>query len=319
MDRKRPALQMDPQFAAAVRRAAELLQQAVRPTPGIDGARQQMRQARQWWNEGGPAMHREIETEVPVAGKRIAVVVYVPTKSDLPRPAYLFLHGGGFRFGDARSNARMMRELAAGWGGIVVSVDYAHLPEHVFPAAVTDTAQVFQWIAANGAGWGIDGTRLAFGGTSSGANIALGAAIHLGKDGTGFLHAGALLVGTFDTDFDDASMDTHGDGTLFPSQASARATLLHYVPDLAMRSDPRVNCIAADTSLLPPLFIAAAELDVFRDSSRRMAAVLQQAGRPHRYVEYAGVGHLFAGYSRMVDAASRCITDIGDFLRVHLG
>jgi acetyl esterase len=313
-----PTLQMDPQFEAALRRNVELQREAGTPGPGIEGVRRHMRFARQWWNEGGPAMHREIEADVPIAGKQVRVVVYVPTPATVLRPAYLFLHGGGFRVGDPRSNDRMMRELAAGWGGIVVSIDYVHLPEHVFPQAVIDTAQVYQWIAANGAAWGIDGSRLAFGGTSSGANVALGAAIHLGAAGTAFLKAAVVLVGTFDTEFDDESMQVHGDGSLFPTQSSARATLQNYVPDPAQRDDPRVNCVAADLSLLPPLFIAAAELDVFRDSSRRLAAALTKAGRPHRHVEYPGVGHLFAGYSRTVDMARRCCQDIATFLAANL-
>lgn len=318
MNRNLPVLQIDPQYAAAVRRSAELLQEFGPPGPGVEGVREHMRATRKWWNEGGPAMHREIEAQVPIAGKSVRAVVYVPTQSAALRPAYLFLHGGGFRVGDPRSSDRMMRELAVDWGGIVASIDYAHLPEHVFPQAVLDTAQVFQWIAASGAAWGVDGNRLAFGGASSGANVALGAAIHLGAAGRRFLRAGALLAGTYDTDFDDESMLTHGDGSLFPSQSSARSTLHQYVPDPAMRCDPRVNCVAADASLLPPLFIAAAELDVFRDSSRRLAAAMKKAGKPHRYAEYAGMGHMFASYSRTVDTATRCIKDIADFLAANL-
>lgn len=313
-----PALRMDAQLAEAYRLAARLQEELGAPEPGIEGLRRQVQQAREWWNVGGPAMAREIEAEVPVADAKVRVVVYVPREHKTPQPAYLYLHGGGFRHGEPRSNDRMLRELAAAWGGIVVSVDYVHIPEHVFPTAVTQTAQVYRWIRTNGAVWGVDGSRLAFGGSSAGASIALGAAIHLGAEGRDFLRAGALLVGNFDIDHETESMRVHGGGTLFPSQAMARSTLEQYVPDPALRSDPRVNCVAADPSLFPPLFIAAAELDVFRDSSRKLAAVMEKAGRPYRLVEYPGMGHLFAGYTRTVDVALRCVRDMAAFLGEHL-
>lgn len=317
MDRKPPASQLDSQLAEAHRIALQLQQDLGPPEAGIEGLRKHAEQARQWWNQGGPVMAREIEAEVPVTGASVRVVVYVPTESATLRPAYLYLHGGGFKVGGPRTNDRMLRELAAAWGGIVVSVDYVMLPEQVFPVAVGQTAQVYQWLRKNGAAWGVDGTRLAFGGSSAGASIALGAAVQLGTDGTAFLRAGVLLVGFFDTDADSESMRLYGDGDLVPNQESVRSTLQQYVPDPALRGDPRVNLVAANPHLLPPLFIAAAELDVFRDSSRRLAAVAKAAGRPYRWVEYQGMTHLFAGYSRVVETASRCIGDMAAFLGQH--
>jgi acetyl esterase len=247
------------------------------------------------------------------------VVIYIPEIREHPQPAYVYLHGGGYRMGDPRSNDRQMRELAAAWGGIVVSADYVHMPEYVFPSAVEETAAVYQWLAANGAQWGIDGQRLAFGGSSAGANVALGAAIHLGGISTGFLRAGALVVGTYDgDDSDTGSMRLYADVGLFPSRASSKATLEQYVPDPAMRSDPRVKCIAADPAILPPLFLAAAEFDVFRDSSRRLAERMASAGRPYQLKEYAGMAHLFSGYTRIVDRALECVHDMAAFLKEHV-
>jgi acetyl esterase len=318
MDRQETAPQLDPQLVAATRVAAEMQQQLGPPGPGVEGARRHAEQARRWWNEGGPAMAREIETQVPVRGGSIDAVVYVPSESRTLRPCCVYLHGGGFKIGGPRSNDRMMRELAASWGGIVASVDYAHLPEHVFPTAVEQTAQVYEWVHRNGAAWGADGNRLAFGGTSSGASISLGAAVHLGQAGSSFLRAGVLLVGFYDRDFETESMRLYGGGDLFPNLAGVQETLDEYVPDPAVRADPRVSSVDADPRLLPPLFIGAAEIDVFRDSSRRLAQVMKQAGRPHRFIEYPGMTHLFGGYSRMVDTSARCIQDMADFLRSHV-
>jgi acetyl esterase len=308
---------LDPQLAAAYRLAAEIHELLGPPEPGLQGVRTHAERARQWWNEGGPKMAREREETIDLGHRKLRAVVYAPTASDRPLPAYVYLHGGGFRMGAPRSNDRMLREIASDWGGIVVSLDYVHVPEHVFPVAVEDTAAAYRWLSRNGAEWGIDAGRIAFGGSSAGANIATGAAIQLQGTRPELLRAGVLFVGTFDQDYDTESMHLYGEAAV-PNRAGALNTIAQYVPDPAMRQDPRVNCVLADLGRLPPLFVAAAELDVFRDSSRTMAARVRASAGVCELVEYQGMGHLFTGYSRMVDTARRCIGDAAAFLTRHL-
>jgi acetyl esterase len=308
----------DPQFAAATRLAAEIAELLGPPAPGVAGVRDHAQRARAWWNEGGPKMARELDVQVTLPHRAIDAVVYVPTEGAAPRPAYVFLHGGGYRIGSPRSSDRMLRELAQAWGGMVVSLDYVHVPEHVFPQAVEDTAAAYAWIAQHGSAWGIDGTRLAFGGSSAGANVAMGAAIHAGADAMRSLRAAAMLVGVFDRDPDSESMRLYGGEGFFPTRASGPAIIEAYVPDPARRTDPRVNCVAAELRSMPPMFLAAAGADVYRDSSRRMAAALREAGRSCELVEYAGMGHLFGGYTRLVDGARQCVQDMARFLRERL-
>ena len=69
---------------------------------------------------------------------------------------------------------------------------------------------------------------------------------------------------------------------------------------------------------MPPLFLAAAEIDVYRDSSVGLAdAVRRHGGRAEAPV-YPGMTHLFWGYSRMVDMAKRCTGELAAFLRREL-
>src|SRR4051812_47862918 len=55
-------------------------------------------------------------------------------------PCLVYLHGGGWVIGDLDSHDQPCRTLANAARCAVVSVDYRMAPEHVYPAAVEDSA-----------------------------------------------------------------------------------------------------------------------------------------------------------------------------------
>jgi acetyl esterase len=285
--------------------------------PGIAGVREQAAQARAWWNEGGPEVGRVLDASIPGPQREIPVRVYVPKGASGRLPAYIYFHGGGWRIGSPGSNDRQLRELATAWGGIVISADYAHLPEQRFPAPVLEAAAVYEWVARHGSPWGVDTQRLAFGGSSAGANVAMGGFEAASPAARAALWCGAMIVGVFDDDLDTESMRTYGDAGLMTSRASAGQLFEDYAGD--QREDPRFNALRADASAWPPLFLAAAEVDVFRDSSRRLAEYAQAAGRSAELRIYPGMTHLFFGYTRMVERARECLQDLAGFLKRQLG
>jgi acetyl esterase len=69
---------------------------------------------------------------------------------------------------------------------------------------------------------------------------------------------------------------------------------------------------------MPPLFLAAAEVDVYCDSSLQLAREVSERGGRAEVQVYAGMTHLYWGYSRMVDTAARCTADIAAFLQRQL-
>ena len=307
---------IDPELVNAQKKVDEIAAGLGPTQPGIEGTRLRGAAGRRWWNEGGPEMAERRVATVPGPYRDIPVILYKPTASkDLP--VYVYLHGGGYRIGNEEWNDRQMREIADAWGGAVLSIDYAHVPEHTFPRAVEEAQAVFQWLHESGSTWGLDGTRIAFGGSSAGANVAVGAAIGLGGAKTGYLKAGATIAAIFDHDNDTDSMRAF-ESTYAPTRQGVVALLKDYLPDAAMWTDQRANPSLADATLFPPMFMAAAELDVLRDSSKNMAQTLAAAGRNPELKIYPGMTHMFFGFSRMVGRAQTCIADIAAFLRRHL-
>ncbi len=89
----------------------------------------------------------------------------------------VFLHGGGFVFGDVETHDAPARRLANRTGRAVLSVDYRRPPEHPFPAAPDDVDTALRWLVRRAAELGFDRERIATVGDSAGGNLALVAAM----------------------------------------------------------------------------------------------------------------------------------------------
>lgn len=314
MESMHPAV--DPELLAAFRKATEIDQSLGAVGPGLENLRARSALARRYWNEGGPEMLEVSERAIPGPTREVPVVVYRARELCGPSPVFLFLHGGGFQIGNQWANDRQMREIAAAWGGIVISADYLHAPEHVFPAPVLEVAAVLRWLHGAGGAWGLDTGRIAVGGVSAGACVGFGAAATLGRPD--WLRAAVGIVGAFSFDITASSMRQFGDGALYPPASAIQPMLEAYVPDPTARTDPRAAPVLADAGVFPPTLIAAAEFDVFRDASSVMAARLAQSGTLHFFKIYPGMAHLFFGFSREVPTAARCVADVAGFLAERL-
>lgn len=87
-------------------------------------------------------------------------------------PAVIFLHGGGWTFGELATYEPLCRQLANATGRVVVWIDYRLAPEHPFPAALDDAQNALAWIRDNARWLGIDCRHVAFCGDGAGGNLA---------------------------------------------------------------------------------------------------------------------------------------------------
>ena len=309
-----PITRLDPQIVEALKKSEELANPyGAPPLENPVAMREYHENTSAWWNEGGPELAIERDDTIPGPLRDIPVRVYCNADGK-NLPAFVWFHGGGYRIGSERSNMRQMREIAAAWPGVVISADYVHIPEHVFPDQLDEATAIYEWLADHGSAWGIDGNRIAFGGASAGANLCVGAAIHLGAKRPGLLKAGIGVVGAYDDVTDCDSVRTYGDGRFFILGSTIPNLFKSYAADASAARDPRVIVSKADVSGLPQMMICAAECDPLSDSSRRMAATLEAAGKLHALKVYPGMMHLYFGFTRTVDRARECVDDVVAFL-----
>lgn len=119
--------------------------------------------------------HYELRTDVvyaEVGGIPLRFDHYRPTKVVGPAPAIVFVHGGGWMYGDPSQAAGNGPAFAAR-GIATISISYRLAGEAKFPAALDDVRRGLRWVRANAASLGIDPARLLLMGLSAGAHLAM--------------------------------------------------------------------------------------------------------------------------------------------------
>lgn len=97
--------------------------------------------------------------------------VYLPTTPGVEkRPAALVVHGGGWQ-GRSKDDMTDIAKRLAQNGIVAVNVTYRFAPQYKFPAQLYDMQQAMAWIHENADAWGVDTSRIAGVGYSSGAQL----------------------------------------------------------------------------------------------------------------------------------------------------
>jgi acetyl esterase len=269
--------------------------------------------------EGSIPLKHEQDVALPGPHGQVPCRLYLPDGADTEKPPLIiYAHGGGFMQGSLPSWDAMLRELVRQSGVAALSVDYRLSPEHRFPVAFEDMVAMVRLAAREGAGFGIDPTRLAVGGDSAGANLALAAALVARDAGQRELGFMLLIYGCFSTDTESPSWQRFGQGAGL-SQTQMRWIWETYLERPEQRDDWRAAPILANLAGLPPAHLIVGSLDPLLDDSHQLAARLKEAGVPHELTVYEGINHGFIRYGRLIATARRAISDCAIALSKALG
>ncbi len=245
----------------------------------------------------------------PVGAVRDLTVAGLPARLYTPSLSrgglLVFFHGGGFMYGDLESHDAGCRLLAERSGVRVLAVDYRLAPEHPFPAAYDDALSAYRWVVEHADELDVDPSRLAVGGDSAGANLAIGVAIDAAR--TGLPLAFQLLVyPVTDAVRDTASARLFADG-FYLTKAFMDLAGTAYVVGVDPR-DPRVSPVYADLPAgLAPAYVATAGFDPLRDEGEAFARRLAAAGVEVELRRYDDLIHGFfniVGTGRTARAAN---------------
>jgi acetyl esterase len=267
--------------------------------------------------EGSVPLRHERDLSLPGPHGQVLCRLYLPDETQKP-PLIICAHGGGFMQGSLPSWDAMLRELVRQSRVAALSVDYKLSPEHRFPAAFEEIVAMVRLAAREGSAFDIDPTKLAVGGDSAGANLALAAALALRDAGEPAISFMLLIYGCFSTDIESPSWQRFGRGAGL-SQTQMRWIWQTYLERPEQERDWRAAPMLADLAGLPPAHLVVGNLDPLLDDSQRLAARLKEAGVPCELKVYKGLNHGFIRYGRLVSAARRAVGDCAAALSKGLG
>lgn len=251
----------------------------------------------------------------PGPGGHLAVRVYTPLGAGSERvPGLVYCHGGGLVAGSLDTHDSLCRTLANEIGCRVVAVDYRLAPEHPFPAAIADAAAALRWVLDHAEDLGLDPVRVAIGGDSGGATLAV-IATHAMRSQPGRRACAQLLLCPV-LDFAERreSKRAFGQGYLL-DEALMMRDLADYAPGVDL-ADPLISPLRVrDLSGLPRALIHTAEFDPLRDEGAAYAERLAAAGVDVAYTCHPGMVHHFYGLTGMIPAARTILKEIGAQMR----
>ncbi len=305
---------VDPEMAEAMRRMAEIAGDAPdRFSIPFDEGRRMQEVQRRPWNANPPELHGVDPVAFPGPFGDVPARIYRPAAGS-GGPAVVYLHGGGWVFGSLDTHDKIMRLLALKSGRTVIGLDYALAPEHKFPDPVIETVSVFGHLKSRGADLGIDADRLALGGDSAGANVALAAAMDLRDRGGPYPDRCVLFYGVFDSDLDTESYRTFGGGEYGLRRSDMDQYWQAYQRGPLDRTNPLAAPVKGNLGNLPPLHLTAAGLDPLRDDTLRLADKLKAIDADYELLVLDGVCHGFLGLSDVVSKAHTALESAARFL-----
>ncbi|MBV9252002.1 MAG: alpha/beta hydrolase [Acetobacteraceae bacterium] len=306
---------VDPQIQAIIDLTAEL---APMHTLSVAEARERMA-ARDVPGLRIPPVADVADRTIRGPGGELGLRIYTPPGAG-PFPLLVFFHGSGFVVCSLDTHDVMCRNLCAGAGCVVVSVDYRLAPEHKFPAAPEDCLFATRWAAENAAALNADPGRVAVGGDSAGANLAAVTALRVRDEGGPAFCAQLLIYPV--TDYHSPgtpSYEENAEGYGL-TRNSMEWFWSHYLADQLHASHPHAAPMRAhDLRGLPPALVVTAEYDPLRDEGEAYGEKLRQAGVPTEIVRWDGMNHGFFFWVGVIDKAGVAMDGACEWLRGRFG
>jgi acetyl esterase/lipase len=260
---------------------------------------------------------------VAVGYRPLQLDLWVPD-SPAPAPLVVYVHGGGFMFGDRRYLPETLRpgqlfEALVAAGLAVATIDYRHALEAPFPAQLHDAKAAVRYLRAHAQDLGISTERIGVMGESAGAHIAALVGLTAHRPDLEGPHG---VVGP--SSAVDVVVDWYGPADLgtMPRVQLPPAIAAKLPPEMATPPEEHLTrglegAALADASPVthvtagaPPFLLVHGTADwlVPYAQSEQLAAALRDAGVPVDLVPVEGAEHIFDGHDD-VDGLVRLSVD----------
>ncbi|WP_370875533.1 alpha/beta hydrolase [Methylobacterium amylolyticum] len=274
-----PAVTYDPELVAVVR--AAMTEQVASSDPDADGL---------------PVSVSEHKIQIASGEPQISILVATPKRQSPVRFGILYVHGGGFIVGSAGLALPFIRQVVAALDCVVAAVDYRLAPEVSFPVPLEDCYAALVWFAREATALGVDPTRIAVMGESSGAGLAAALAL-VSRDRRGpAIKFQSLLCPMLDDRTVTEPDPNPTTGQFIWNRDSNRFAWKCYLgrePGSQGVSHYAAPARAINLSELPSTHIQVGTLDLFFDENLEFVRRLARAAVPVAFEVYPGAYHGF--------------------------
>lgn len=262
------------------------------------------------------------EKTITQDGLDVKLHIVRPLGSEAVRPAFIFVHGGGWILGDFTTHERFVRDLVVDSGFTAIFVNYTPSPEAQYPTAIHEIHAAARWVAAHGEEIRVDGKRLAIVGNSVGGNMTAAVTLLARDKGGPEFKCQVLFWPVTDASFETDSYLEFADG-YFLSRAMMEWFWNAYAPDPAQRDEIYASPLRADPEQLkglPPALVQVAGNDVLRDEGLAYARKLDAAGVDVTSVRYESLIHDYGLLNAIsqVPAVRDALHQAAEMLKKHL-
>ncbi|MBF6171807.1 alpha/beta hydrolase [Nocardia blacklockiae] len=221
--------------------------------------------------------------------------------ADLRDAVVLYVHGGGFVAGSARSYRGVTARLSAATRLPVFAVDYRLAPEYPFPAAVHDVAAAYRWLVDRGH----PPHRIVLAGDSAGGYLAAELALAQ-ADRYRVAPAGLVLFSPL-TDLTLAEIER--DALLSPGLARAAVGLFTARPR-PLRPRPATP--------LPPTLIHIGDSEFCTTSAARFTDRLRACGADCEVRRWPGQLHAFHAFPALIPESREAYRESARYIAARL-
>jgi acetyl esterase/lipase len=221
-----------------------------------------------------------------------------PEGATTPRPGVILIHGGGWMYGDKKTDTLLCKNLAA-QGFVVINVDYRLAtsklqPRLIWPAQLVDVQLAVRWMRAHASELNLDSNRICADGDSAGGHLA----VFLGVLAT--IHPGDE-AGRYANESPKVSCVVDNFGPVDLANPEESAPLRVYFPVFGTATQQSDPAIYRDASPIfdvspqsAPMLIVQGTQDttVLPAQSQELQQALLRNRIPVQYISYNG-GHSF--------------------------
>jgi len=259
-----------------------------------------------------------VKKDIPYSSRDSAKTrldLYLPARSGGLRPGVLLVHGGGWRGGDRTQWGELARDLVKN-GFVCASAGYRLLPEHPFPAAISDVRLAMDYFKSHAAEYGLDPKRVGAVGSSAGGHLVallatIGPGDRLGdEEGKLSWDTRPQAVACY-----NPVLDFVNEPRIWPHQLLIFNETPEQALSLYLEESPALRVKGGEP---PFLFLYGTRDDLTpEEKSRVMVTSLAAAGVPVEVAFFHGMEHGF-GYRLVLPEQVRAAEVVADFFKRRL-